>query len=141
MAPMTRTELVGFLRTYKLAVEATVAADGTPQAAVVGYGVSDELEIVFDTLTTTRKVHNLSRDPRIALVVGWDHAITVQLQGVADIPTGVERERLKAVYFMAYPDGRDREAWPNITWVRVRPTWARYSDFTRDPPRIEELAW
>ena len=141
MAPMTRTELVGFLRTYKLAVEATVAADGTPQAAVVGYGVSDELEIVFDTLTTTRKVQNLSRDPRIALVVGWDHAITVQLQGVADIPTGVERERLKAVYFMAYPDGRDREAWPNITWVRVRPTWARYSDFTRDPPRIEELAW
>jgi hypothetical protein len=58
---VTRLELFGFLRRYKLAVVATVgapggpgsvsspaSATGAPQAAVVGFAVSDELEIVFD---------------------------------------------------------------------------------------------
>lgn len=136
---MKRDELMWFLRRYKLAVQATVARDGTPQAAVVGFAVSDELEIVFDTVETTRKCLNLRADPRIALVIGWDDAITVQLEGVADFPTGPELERIQQCYFAAYPDGRDRLAWPGITHVRVRPTWVRYSDFTQDPQLVEEL--
>ena len=136
---MKRDELLWFLRRYKLAVQATVAPDGTPQAAVVGFAVSDEFEIVFDTVETTRKCLNLRADPRIALVVGWDDAITAQIEGVADFPTGPDRERLLASYFAVYPDGRDRLAWPGITHVRVRPTWVRYSDFTQDPPLVEEL--
>ncbi len=102
---------------------------GAPQAAVVGYGVSDDLDLVFDTLDTTRKVDNLRHDPRIALVIGWDEEQTVQIEGVADEPKGAELERLKAVYFGAYPDGPARQAWKGITYVRVRPSWVRYSDF------------
>ncbi|WP_406731591.1 pyridoxamine 5'-phosphate oxidase family protein [Streptomyces sp. NBC_01794] len=136
---MKRDELMWFLRRYKLAVQATVTPDGTPQAAVVGFAVSDELEIVFDTVETTRKCLNLRADPRIALVIGWDDAITVQLEGVADFPTGPELERIQQCYFAAYPDGRDRLTWPGITHVRVRPTWVRYSDFTQDPQLVEEL--
>ncbi|MEU3920003.1 pyridoxamine 5'-phosphate oxidase family protein [Streptomyces sp. NPDC029004] len=136
---MNRDELIWFLRRYKLAVQSTVAPDGAPQAAVVGYAVSDDLEIVFDTVETTRKWLNLRADPRIALVIGWDDAITAQIEGVADFPTGAELERIQACYFTAYPDGRDRLSWPGITHVRVRPTWVRYSDFTQDPPHIVEL--
>ncbi len=69
---MKRDALVRVLRRYRLAVQATVAPDGAPQAAVVGFAVSDELEIVFDTLDTARKYRNLRADPRIALVIGWD---------------------------------------------------------------------
>ncbi|WP_406304338.1 pyridoxamine 5'-phosphate oxidase family protein [Streptomyces sp. NBC_00885] len=136
---MNRDELIWFLRRYKLAVQSTVAPDGAPQAAVVGYAVSDDLEIVFDTVETTRKWLNLRADPRIALVIGWDDAITAQIEGVADFPTGAELERIQACYFTAYPDGLDRLSWPGITHVRVRPSWVRYSDFTQDPPLIEEL--
>ena len=136
---LTRAELIGFLRRSKLAVVATVAPGELPQAAVVGFAVSDDLELVFDTLTTTRKFGNLATNPHVAAVVGWDEA-TAQLEGIADVPTGPELDRLKAVYFAVYPDGRDREQWANITWVRVRITWARLSDFAKDPPRIEELA-
>ena len=136
---MTRAELVRFLRRYRLAVQASVAADGAPQAAVVGFSVSDACEIVFDTLTSTRKYRNLVADPRIALVIGWDHAITAQIEGVVDFPSGDELARVREVYFAAYPDGRDRLAWPGITHARVRPTWARVSDFTKDPPLIVEL--
>ncbi|MFC4609185.1 pyridoxamine 5'-phosphate oxidase family protein [Streptomyces maoxianensis] len=136
---MKRDELIWFLRRYKLAVQASVAPGGAPQAAVVGFAVSDELEIVFDTVETTRKCLNLHADPRISLVVGWDDAVTAQIEGVADFPTGPELERIQQCYFTAYPDGRDRLTWPGITHVRVRPTWVRYSDFTQDPPLIEEL--
>jgi hypothetical protein len=136
---MTRAELIAFLRRYKLAVEATVAPGGAPQAAVVGFAVSDRLELVFDTLESTRKYANLVADPRIALVVGWDDAMTAQIEGVVDFPAGAERDRLREVYFGPYPDGRDRLAWPGITHARVRPTWVRVSDFTVDPPRILEL--
>jgi len=139
-ARVTRAELLQFLRRYRLAVVSSVeAASGAPQAAVVGFAVSDQLELVFDTLDSTRKYANLVADPRVALVIGWDDAITAQIEGVADVPSGVELERLRDVYFGPYPDGRDRLAWPGITHVRVRPTWARLSDFTTDPPRIDEL--
>jgi len=138
-APLTRDELLRFLREHKLVVVSSVAPGGAPQAAVVGYGVSDTLELVFDTLTSTRKYANLRSDPRVALVV-WDGERTVQLEGVVDFPEGDELERLRQVYFVPYPDGRERLAWPGITHVRVRLTWARYSDFTTDPPRIVELA-
>ena len=137
---MKRDELVHFLRRYKLAVQASVAPGGAPQAAIVGFAVSDELEIVFDTVETTRKYRNLRVDPRIALVIGWDHEITAQIEGVADFPAGDELERVRECYFVAYPDGRARLAWPGITHVRVRPTWIRYSDFTKDPPHIVEIS-
>ncbi|MER7664683.1 MULTISPECIES: pyridoxamine 5'-phosphate oxidase family protein [unclassified Streptomyces] len=136
---MTRDELLWFLRRHKLAVEASVGPGGRPQAAVVGFGVSDQLEIVFDTVNTTRKYRNLLADPRIALVIGWDEAVTVQIEGLADFPEGPELERLKAAYFTAYPEGRERLGWPGITYVRVRAHWARHSDFTVEPARIEEL--
>ena len=136
---MTRAELIPFLRRYRLAVQASVAPGGAPQAAVVGFGFSDTCEIVFDTLTTTRKYRNLVADPRIALVIGWDHEMTAQLEGVVDFPTGDELARVREVYFAAYPDGRARLAWPGITHARVRLTWARFTDFTKDPPLIAEM--
>jgi pyridoxine/pyridoxamine 5'-phosphate oxidase len=136
---MQREQLIQFLRKHKLAVQASVAAGGMPQAAVVGIAISDQLELIFDTLETTRKYQNLRANPRIALVVGWDQEITAQIEGSVDFPTGPELQRIRDVYFIPYPDGRDRLAWPGITHARVRPTWIRYSDFTRDPPLIVEL--
>ncbi|WP_406863216.1 pyridoxamine 5'-phosphate oxidase family protein [Streptomyces sp. HUAS MG47] len=135
---MKHAELLEFLRSHKLAVEASVTTDGTPQAAVVGYAVTDDLELVFDTLESTRKFHNLSTDPRIALVVGWGD-VTVQIEGLADFPLGPELDRLQGVYFAAYPDGRERLAWPGLTYARVRPRWVRYSDYGQEPPVIEEM--
>jgi pyridoxine/pyridoxamine 5'-phosphate oxidase len=126
---VTRSELLAFLRRHRLCLQASVSSSGAPQAAVVGFAVSDDLEIVFDTIGTSRKMQNLRRDGRIAIVVGWDDEQTAQIEGTADEPTGAELDRLKGVYFAAWPDGVERQAWKDITYVRARPTWARYSDF------------
>jgi len=128
---MTQGDLLTFLRSHRLAIQASASADGAAQAAVVGFAVSDRFDFVFDTLGTTRKAANLRRDPRIALVIGWDDEQTVQVEGLADEPSGDELARLKAVYFAVYPDGVERQIWQGITYFRVRPRWMRYSDFRR----------
>lgn len=128
---MTRGGLVAFLRKQKLCVQSSLHAHGGPQSAVVGYAVTDDLEIVFDTVSSSRKYTNLIADPRCALAV-WDGGeITAQLEGLADVPAGDELERLRAAYFVAFPDGVQRwREWKQLVYVRVRPTWARYSDFS-----------
>jgi hypothetical protein len=133
-----RTDVVRFLRAHKLAVQSSIAEDGAPQAAVVGYAVTDALEVVFDTVKTSRKYQNLLRDPRVAVVV-WVGETTVQLEGVVDFPSGAELDRIRECYFDAYPDGRERLAWPGLVHARVRVRWLRYSDFAKRPPEIVEL--
>ncbi len=108
---------------------------------MVGFAVTDQFEIVFDTLATTRKAVNLRENPLIAVVIGgWvsGDERTVQFEGVADAPIGAELERVKAAYYEVYPDGRSRAAWPGLTYIRVRPTWVRYSDFNQNPPEVVE---
>jgi general stress protein 26 len=139
---MTTAELLSFMRTHPLAVEASVSADGDAQAAVVGIVVTDDFEVFFDTTEETRKVANLRCNPRIAFVIGGTivgDERSVQYEGVADEPTGPDLQQLKDVYFESFPDGRDRESWPGITYIRTRPTWIRYSDFNQGVPEIIEF--
>jgi general stress protein 26 len=135
-------ELLSFMREHPLAVQASVSAAGTPQAAVVGVIVSVDFEVFFDTDAGSRKVENLRRNPRIALVFGGSEPgdeRTLQYEGVADEPQGEELERLQSAYFEVFPSGRDRLGWPGITYVRARPTWIRYTDFDSDPPLSVEF--
>jgi hypothetical protein len=64
---------------------------------------------------------------------------TVQYEGVADEPAGAELELLKQRYFSRFPDGPSRLAWPGLIYLRARPTWIRYSDFSVNPPQIQEF--
>ena len=141
MSKPTVRDVLAFVQRHDHAVEATVAPNGHPQAAVVGIVTSDAFEIVFDTEHTTRKCQNLRTDNRMALVVGWDvpAAQTVQIEGVADEPTAADLERLQTLYFDRFPDGVERLAWGTIVHVRLRPTWVRYSDFRGEKPVIIEF--
>jgi hypothetical protein len=139
---MKRSDLLDFMRHERHAVQATSASAGL-QAAVVGIVVSDAFEIFFDTLDTTRKARNLRVDPKVAFVVGGTgpkDERTVQYQGLVDEPTGADLTRLKQLYFSRFPDGPSRESWEGITYFRARPTWLRYSDYTRAPPLIVEFS-
>ena len=139
---MDASRLLEFLRQHRLAVQASVSAAGAPQAAIVGYAITDRFEIVFDTIDSTRKATNLRHNRRLALVIGgWlaGDERTVQYEGIADEPSGAELEPLKQVYYGAYPDGPGRLSWPGLIYVRVRPTWIRYSDYTVNPPELVEF--
>jgi len=141
---VVRADILTFMRRHSLAVQASVSPANAPQAAVVGFIVTDNFEVVFDTVETTRKVVNLRGNRRCALVIGGmmnGDERTVQFEGVADEPAGADLERLKEVYFARFPDGRDRQHWPGLTYIRVRPQWLRFSDFNQSPPTITELTF
>lgn len=141
---MTRADILEFMRSHPLAVQASVSPLGVPQAAVVGFIVTDDFEIVFDTVDTTRKAINLRRNAHCALVIGGmvnGDERTVQYEGIADEPAGTDLERLKELYFVRFPDGRDRQHWAGLTYIRVRPRWLRFSDFNQSPPAIVEFSF
>jgi general stress protein 26 len=138
---MTKDFLYDFIKQHKLAVVSTLSKDNKPEAALVGFAISEDLEIVFDTVKTSRKYHNLLQNPAVAVVVGWDNETTVQYEGVATELSGEGADRYKEIYFEAYPDGRERDkTWPDIVHFKISPKWIRYSNFNGQAV-VEEMVF
>lgn len=136
---MTRQFIYSFIKQHKLAVASTLSNDNKPEAALVGIAISSDLEIIFDTIKTSRKYQNLLQNPSVALVIGWDNETTVQYEGVATELTGADAPHYKEIYFEVYPDGRERDqTWPDIVHFKITPKWIRYSNFN-EPATIEEM--
>jgi pyridoxine/pyridoxamine 5'-phosphate oxidase len=136
---MTKEFIYSFIKQHRLAVVSTVSKDSKPEAALVGFAVSKNLEIVFDTVTTSRKYKNLLQNPFIAAVIGWDNETTVQLEGTVTELKGEYAGYYKEIYFEVYPDGRERaETWPDIAHFKITASWIRYSNFNENGV-IEEM--
>ncbi len=135
---MTAHEIREFLSRQHHGVLATVEADGSPHAAVVGLATREDGSLVFDTLDTTRKAANLRRDARAAVTV-YEGARTVQLHATVLEPVGALRDDAVAAYLQVFPDGHQRLEWPGLTHFVLCPTWVRYSDFDQQPPLVIEL--
>jgi len=139
---MTKAILLQYVKKYRTGIIATQSPSGNPEAALVAIAISDQLELIFDTVKSSRKWQNLQHSTRIAVVIGgWDGSeTTLQYEGIADEPTGNELERIREIYFNTFPDGRDRLKWQGITYFRTRPTWIRYSDFNQNGSIVEYTA-
>ncbi len=135
---MTNDELIGFLAMHDHAVESRLGPSGEPRSSYVGIAVTADAQVILNCFKTSRKYHDLQRDPRIALVVGWQDAQTVQLEGVADFPSGVELDALRERYLAVHPDATRG---PDIAYIRIRPAWARCSDFRGDEPEVHDLTF
>ena len=107
----------------------------------MGFAVTPELEIVFDTVRSSRKYPNLKKNPCVAWVIGCTTEVTVQYEGIAEELEGEELARYKKPYFAKFTDGPERQSWPGITYFVVRPKWVRYSDYNPATPRIEEMSF
>ena len=135
---MKLEDVFDIVRRKRFVVVSTVDDSGAPEAALMGFALTERNEIVFDTLSDSRKAINLARRPATALVVGWDDNISVQIEGDARRPVDDDLAGAKAAYFREWPDGRDRENWPNIAYFVVRPRWLRYSCYA-GAPIVEEF--
>lgn len=136
---MTMQFIYSFIKQHKLAVLSTLSNDGKPQAALVGFAVSGDLEIIFDTVKTSRKYQNLLKNSSVALVIGWNNETTVQYEGIAAELIGDDAYYYKEIYFEVYKDGRERDkTWPDIVHFKISPKWIRYSNFN-EPAMIEEM--
>ena len=135
---MDRDEVFKFVDGEGMGVLATVGQDGSPEAALMGVVATPELELVFDTVKSSRKYPNLKSNPQVALVIGCRSEITVQYEGIAEELAGDALTKYKQIYFTKFTDGPTRESWPGITYFVVRPKWVRYCDYNPEKRRIEE---
>jgi pyridoxine/pyridoxamine 5'-phosphate oxidase len=136
---MDKAELLTYMRACKLAVIATIGCDGSPQGALVGVAVTEDLEIIFDTDSNSRKHQNLKRDNRVAVTFSGPGEQTVQIEGRVNAvsPMAASDAIYRETYFSTWPDGRERQTWSKIAYWRIVPQWARYSDFERGPLIVE----
>ena len=141
MSQVTRADLFQFIARLKLGVLSSLGPSGTPQSALVGFAVTENLEIIFDTVKSSRKYANLIARPECSFVFGWAGEQTVQYEGIAEELAGTRLQQYQQAYFRAWPDGPARLSWPGIVYFVVRPTWARYSDFDDNPPLIQEFTF
>jgi pyridoxine/pyridoxamine 5'-phosphate oxidase len=135
---MTLEGIFEIAKTKRYLVVSTVNESGAPEAALMGFALTETHEVVFDTLSTSRKAVNLARNAAAALVIGWDENVSLQIEGVARRPDGEDLASAKAAYFRQWPDGRARENWPDIAYLVVQPKWIRYSNYS-GAPVVEEF--
>ena len=138
---MEQSQLCAYLRSYRLGVLGSLSPHGAPQAALVGYAVTDQLEVLFDTVRTSRKYRNIVAHPQVSFTFGstappTPDERTAQYEGIAEELTGAQLERLRPVYYSVWPECVAHEQWPDICWFVIRPRWIRYTDY--DMPLTQE---
>lgn len=131
--------ILSFIKRHKIGVIATADLKGNPEAAVVEFAETDNLELIFDTFITSRKYRNLKLNSKIAFVIGWDENKTVQYEGEAIELEGSELDVCKQIFFRRNPRAKKWDGREGIVYFKVKPKWIRYSDLAVDPWYILEV--
>jgi len=130
--------ILDFIKKQNLAVLATVG-EIAPESSVLEFGENDNLEIILDMFTSSRKYKNMKLNPNVSLVIGWDEDITIQYEGIAEELNSEEKRMYQEIYWKKNPKAKrwaDREG---ITYFKVVPKWIRYSDLNIHPWKIFEV--
>ncbi|WP_448003416.1 pyridoxamine 5'-phosphate oxidase family protein [Agromyces bauzanensis] len=136
---MDRRQLIEYVRSQRWGVVSTLGTDGRPQAAHLAIAATGRGELAFDAKPESRKIANLRRDPRIAVVVGGADGTTLQCEGIADFPEGDDLLRCVDAYLERFPEFAESIRSGTVVVVRVTPTWARYGDYRTESPILVEI--
>ncbi len=127
-----KKRLTNFLNANEFGVVSTSGEGGQPESATVGYLANSNLDFLFLTEKTSRKVKNILKNPKVAFVVGTTKSVnTFQVEGVAEI-FGQETPEYKEIFVKVSPispafhgpslDMKEN----NLVAVKIRTTWARW---------------
>ena len=128
--------LYKYIHKRTIGVLATISSDGQPEAAVMEFGDTKNLELIFDTQKTSRKYNNLKHNPHVEFVIGWENMTTVQYEGIAKELIGRELGKYKKIMFSKNADFAKWENIPEMTYFKVTPLWIRYSTMDQEPWEI-----
>ena len=132
-----KARILEFTRKNKLCVVST-SVDNQPESALVDFIINDDLEIVFNTYTTSRNYKNLLINPRVSIVTGFGETLeTLQYEGIARELGGHEEGEIMAQHRDTLEFFR-RWKIDNMKYFRVQPTKIKLSDFSQFPPKILE---
>lgn len=133
-----KSKILEFAKSHNLCVIAT-SVDNIPESAIVDFVITNDLEIIFNTFTTSKKYKNLKINPNVALVIGFGNDLkTLQCEGIAIELEGHDKEKVMS----AYGDNMGffrRWKIKDMKYFRVIPKWMRLSDFSDFPPKEIKL--
>lgn len=136
---MDKPTILDFIRKHDICVLSTVNARSEPQSAVVGFSINDRFELTIGSSSNSRKFQNIQHTPKVSVVIGWDDGITVQYEGVANVPSGDELLRYQNEHFARVPDAEKYKDDPSERYIVVKPKWLRYTDCNTEPWEVKEL--
>ena len=136
-----KQSILDFIKQQRLLVLSTTHENSKPQAAVIGFGETDNLELIFGTNNASRKYKNLKRDPHVAAVIGWDDSRTVQFEGIAEELSPEDLQLVRDTYWRKNPKAEAHNATPGQRYFKVRPTWIRYTNIGAKPWDVIEIAF
>jgi nitroimidazol reductase NimA-like FMN-containing flavoprotein (pyridoxamine 5'-phosphate oxidase superfamily) len=122
-----RNRLQDLCTSQKLAVVST-QSDGQPYASLVAFVASDDLRhIYFVTARTTRKFANLTREPRLAVLINsstneesdFHEAISITVTGTAQEIRELEREKILKLYLSKHPYLEEFALSPSCALIQV----------------------
>src|SRR6185503_12436753 len=128
---MTLVEVFDIARRKRFLVVSTVGESGAPEAALMGFAVTPTNEIVFDTMSTSRKAVNLARNSKAALVIGWDDNVSLQIEGPPRRPAGDGRTAAPASPGLTSPMSSSSRNGSEIPTTPPVPRWSRSSGSRR----------
>ena len=122
-----RSRLKELCTSQKLAVVSTQSG-GQPYASLVAFVASDDLRhIFFVTARTTRKFANLTKDPRVAVLINsstndeadFHEAVSITATGTAEEINDPERQDVLKLYLSKHPYLDDFAKSPSCALIRV----------------------
>ncbi len=122
-----RSRLKDLCTSQKLAVVSTQSG-GQPYASLVAFVASDDLRhIFFVTARATRKFANLTRDPRVAVLINsstneesdFHEAVSITVTGIAEEINDPERQDLLKLYLSKHPYLDEFAKSPSCALIRV----------------------
>ncbi len=131
-----------FIATNEFGVVSTVGSETlSPESAVVAMSETDNFELVFGSFIDSRKNKNIAKNPNVSVVIGWDNTnkITIQLEGIAFLVEGEERELLIGRHIIKNPGSRAFLDDSRQQYFKITPKWIRYSNFSVAPQEVWEL--
>ncbi|HPJ16710.1 MAG TPA: pyridoxamine 5'-phosphate oxidase family protein [Candidatus Woesebacteria bacterium] len=122
-----------------LCVLSTASPSGKTESAVMAHTVNDNLTVFMSTEETSRKIQNIKANNQASLLIGGlKNDPSLQIDGLATILEG--NQKTEAVNFMlsVHPELKDYGIDSGCIFS-ITPQWVRYSDYTQNPPTIEEI--
>jgi pyridoxine/pyridoxamine 5'-phosphate oxidase len=142
MTTITKQDILNFFKKQEHTVISTCGSNGQPEAALVGFGETDNLELIFGTFKSSKKYKNLKHNNKVAFVIGWNEDfITIQYEGVATELSAQEIEIYVPLYHKKVPSAAVYHTHPEQTYFKVSPTWIRYSDLSGEQEQITEYTF
>ncbi len=126
--------VIDFIKKNKIGTSSTISPDGKPEATSMAISQKDNLELIFQTPNNTRKYYNLKRNPRVAIVFGFDvdEFITIQYEGIAREAEAQEIDECRKIHINKGEKSQEYAYLPQNKYFIVKPRWIRYWDFDKN---------